>query len=493
MRVGRHITHILIPAICLLPACAGTSESPDPLVGAYVVIDPAGTIHVDVGSADSVAADVIGLESGVTFTSSQPAVAAINATTGVIHAVAPGTATITATAVANPTLKSTMDVAVVPPGSHAKEMSTLINEVCPNEDERYLNDSVPIDAELLVIHEFHDCQRLIRANHYESLVGIFAHQNVATLKRPNQFREGRLAAIIVNFQTKRVWRNYEPLGLAPGTNCLMLKFTPAGDGEDQGRWDAAIVTPPTRGRPYRNCPDRMDWSDVPEAQKRLLQVIPQRRAEAPDGRHEAPPVARWDWDAERGVNYLGVRCGERGWCEIGANGFTPLPAVKTASGANMFKGYYDEQYLADENGRLSDVWGTVTPGKDAIRHDRIKRDGRWYETAKIDLSARNTGSAALAFYTNRLNMPIVTIPGTQRQGGKANLTISSPRGAFGQDWDLLVNGQPLQVANPKMKFRGHPNDGHNRAATVRWRWNEEDESVWSYCAEAGCCEMAKLK
>src|SRR5688500_500677 len=132
MRMSREVPrYLVLITTCFLQACAVTPESEDSPAGTYVVIEPTGTMEIEVGDVDTVAADVMGLVSGVTCSSSQPAVATVNATTGVVQAVALGTATITATATVNPALQSSVQVAVVAPGASSSQLSAFINEVCP--------------------------------------------------------------------------------------------------------------------------------------------------------------------------------------------------------------------------------------------------------------------------------------------------------------------------------------------------------------------------
>src|SRR6185295_11680520 len=75
---------------------------------------------------------------------------------------------------------------------------------------------------------------------------------------------------------------------------------------------------------------------------------------------EIPAVARWEWDAARKVQYIGLRCGID-WCNIGpaspggAALFTPADpyiappttgAPMAADRVRAVKGWYDQQRLA---------------------------------------------------------------------------------------------------------------------------------------------------
>ena len=516
MRVVRAnpLSRFLILSLYFLAGCAPpsppSSETTESSAGPSITMSPSEPISVAVGGTATVTATVNGMASGVSFTSSAPSVATVNGA-GVVQGVSLGSATITAAATANPEVRRSVTVTVstsiafVPGSESTEELGDFIGEVCANEEEA---DSLTIDADIPMIHEFHDCQRLISNNQYQPVTGIFAHRNVASFPSPEQWVEGRLAAIIINFKTKNQRMTYAPLDLQFGTSCLVLKWTRTmGEGRrDPGQWQAAIVSMTTPGQPYGDCPDGLKWSDVPASRRGILEVKQQQNAAGYDESVGSPPVARWDWDPERLENYVGVGCGSHGWCEVGRRGFTPLPAIKTRTGKNLYKGLYDEQYLADSTGAKSPVWGTLTPGADAIRVGTVQRNNRWYEVARIDLNASAVGTPpkAFLFYRDRLALKRgTTTTGKVRAVG--SLRISSPplpnvppaqlagmlrNNPDLKNWNVQVNGR--SVAGGRMTHRGHPSDGLNRFGTVRWRWNEEDETVWSFCPEDGCCEMAKL-
>ena len=515
MRVvpAHSLYRLLMLFVWFVPGCTSSppgSESTHAAGGPTITMQPHDPFSIALGSTDTVSAVVTGMSSSVKFTSSAPGVVSVNSATGVIQGVSVGTATITATATANPEVRSSVMVTVSTsiafvPGESSEALEDFIGEVCANKEEA---DSLAIDADIPMIHEFHDCQRLISNDQYQPVTGIFAHRNVASRPSPEQWGEGRLAAIIINFKTKNQRMSYAPLDLQFGTSCLVLKWT-RGRGDaprDPGTWEAAVVHVTAAGRPYGNCSDDMTWSDVPDSKKGIFEVRPQLNAAAYDPSMGSPPVARWDWDARRGENYIGVGCGSHGWCEVGKKGFTPLPAIKTRNGKNLYKGLYDEQYLADSTGAKSPVWGTLTPGTDAIRVGTVQRNNRWYEVARIDLNAAAMGAPpkAFAFYRDRLALKSgQTASGKVRATG--SLRISSPplpnvpppqlAGLIRQNpdlknWNVQVNGR--SVAGGRMTHRGHPSEGLNRFGTVRWRWNEEDETVWTYCPEDGCCELRRL-
>jgi hypothetical protein len=108
---------VLLTAIGMT-ACRDTVTPPPPPPPLQISITPSGTIPLAVGETAVVTAAVTGGAEGtnrsVTFQSSNPSVATVNATTGLVTAVAPGSATITATAAADPNLRASVQVTVSP-------------------------------------------------------------------------------------------------------------------------------------------------------------------------------------------------------------------------------------------------------------------------------------------------------------------------------------------------------------------------------------------
>ena len=474
---------VVVLSFVIMAACAEADERA-PATGPSIEIADPGPLHIEVGDVHTVKATLTGSTSGFTYTSSDPDIASVDGKAGLVQALKPGNTIITVTAASSSDIHRDVQISVVPRGmgrqpmTRAAMVAMTMNQVCKNEGSKLRQTSTGVED----IHEYHDCQRLIIGNDYQSVVGIFAHQNVGKYLR-QEYKQGRLVAVIVNYKDKP----YEPLGIQIGTNCLVLKWNVPIIG--QSRWVAALVPKSGSGEEFGECPDDMKWSDVPDEYKDVLEVRPQVDAADHEGGDEVPPVARWDWDPENEVNYMGVRCGRTTWCEIGKKDFVSMPGLTVGSGnKKLFKGYYDQQYLADEEGNRSDVWATVRPGRAAIL-GQIQRNKDWHEIAELILEAP-TGSTAFEFYRDKLNLNTSTLGG--RITGKGSMAIYSESKndpEIGKNWRLQVNGK--SVADGIMTHRGHGQASH-RAKSVRWRWHEEDETVWSFCPEDGCCEMAGL-
>ena len=401
----------------------------------------------------------------------------------------------------------------------------LVSEVCANVDSAYFMMHEPLTSNLPRIHEYHDCQRLIEGGRYSAVVGIFASSNVDSTHAPLD-STGHLAAIIVNFIGNKPPTTYRSLNLTPGTSCLIIRSV-------RGRREAALIPQsPAARRPdgstvYGDCPDNLKWSDVPRAARGQLQVREQRGFDL-QNRRIAPSVGRWDWDSLRKHNYIGIKCGSETWCEIGPSGFTPSTAATTPAGNPIFKGYYDEQYLAEDTlaSKPSTVWGTILPGSDATDKAQMEnRDpAKWYEHATVRLveTHRNQSPAYGRYNAVFAAAPTMGPIGRSSRGGMGNTKVPTypqapaavvnyPRVSIAarapnvdanaplpthsnyqlQPIDtaavwLGYKGMMRDMTLQKVRFMWHP--GQAKVPTVRWRWMANDEGIWSYCEPDGCCE-----
>jgi hypothetical protein len=404
---------------------------------------------------------------------------------GDLIALRPGTTVITGTAAPGQTASQTIPTVVL---TRRQATNMLINDVCPNTSEKYFGDSLPISSTIAQIHEFHDCQRLIIKKTYAGVVGIFASHNVAIYHNASDYSGGHLAAIIINFVGKKNSTTpYAPLGLLPGTNCLIVRFT-------DGVWQAAVVpqaapvvTP--SGVRYGDCPDHLTWADVPAAQMGHLVVQLQQHAVDMRDSAIAPPVARWDWDSRNAVNYVGVMCSDATWCEIGPKGFTTSVAMKTAAGNPIFKGYYDEQYLANRSGSSpTTVWGTLIPGADAhdVSQTAAHDPAVWYQMALMTL--RETGGAASSGYNHYKNVFHAALAGSSPLVASSDVSLNPVSHAPTDGYNGRMHGVGLGVGS--IKFTWHPSSAG--VPTVRWRWKSKDEGTWEFCDPEGCCEDTRI-
>jgi hypothetical protein len=423
--------------------------------------------------------------------------------TGLLRAVSPGSALIVATGPYPLGVRDSARVYVMP---RREAINRMVSEVCPNEDERSIAISQPYDS-LPIIHEYHDCQRLIRGGQYGGVVGIFAHRNVDIYQHRDSFANGRLAAIIVDFVTKQQLMPYTPLGITPGTNCLVIK------SDSGGGWRAAIVgQSPALSlalRRYLPCGNNLTWADVPQSARALLVVKTQTDGYDLRGRRIVPPVARWDWDERNRLNYIGIKCDSVTWCEIGPPDFSPSEPVRIAN-QPLYKGYYDEQYLADSTGRqVTSIFGTITPGTNARdTSDMRPLPGAKFHLSHLRIAERGNGpTAAYRYYSRKFVVADTpTIP-TFRQTSVADLRIIPIKASTTYSLGGLTAAGVPTTSGPWLgmfsvyagesngtwlgpqgvAFRSHPSSVV-KVPTVRWRWKFNDEGAWGFCRPNGCCE-----
>jgi hypothetical protein len=490
-----------IATLTIAAGCTGGSPTPGPAPGRPHRLDEE-ALHLVVGDSLDLAELFSNDIFRWAFASTDPSTASVTQL-GQLRAVSPGSALIVATSASPLGVRDTVKVMVMP---RREAINRMVSEVCPNEDESGIALSQPYDG-LPIIHEYHDCQRLIAGNQYSALVGIFAHENVDTYQNRNSYADGKLAAIIVDFITKKQLMPYDRLGIAPGTNCLVIK-SDSGD-----KWQAAIVNQSPamdlQLRRYLPCRNDMKWADVPASARGKLLVIPQSGVDM-RGRAIAPPVARWDWDERHGINYIGVKCDSITWCEIGPPELVPSAPLQTAAGQPIFKGYYDEQYLADSAGtHVTAIFGTITPGANARDTAEMRRlPGAKLHLSHLRIADRGSGPAnAYRYYLKKFVALDTAAPPNFVRAAVADLRIipinTSTTYSLGglSAAGVPTNGSPslglfgvyagesngTWLGPRGVAFRSHPSS-KVKVPTVRWRWKFDDEGAWGFCRPTGCCE-----
>jgi hypothetical protein len=255
-----------------------------------------------------------------------------------------------------------------------------------------------------------------------------------------------------------------------------------------------------------------------------------------------PDVARWDWDRQHGLQYIGVKCGGS-WCEIGKEGFTPSHHYKI-SGDNIpkaqrrvyeIKGWYDEQYLATKPARTlfsifkigqsgiqpSSIWGAVFPdwqlesasiyrtftsspstsrvllSKDSA--DFYKEKFGFIPSKGISLVPASRNVELLHTQNWQANVIETELPPPGANTTRAGQFVSedASKKAYTETYiEKSIRGHLRPMAqsrkNLSIKYRDHRNHiakgGFKIPGTTRWRWRADDETVWQAC-DVGCCEI----
>jgi hypothetical protein len=282
---------------------------------------------------------------------------------------------------------------------------------------------------------------------------------------------------------------YAPLGIEPGFNCLY----PAGEGE---AWMVPVGTDETACLKPR--------SALASKGTRLeVQIAPG----GGNGGGDAPEAVRWDWDASRMEHYVGFNCDGR-WCEAGRSGFVSsevpgavlatlfeeVPGTPAATEAEMrrvtqVKGWFDQQRLAEPDGRGGLVPGTVTgtvfphPALDRL-DDRRTFDAGWVPVSYVYLDGESPT------YKRKLNLDAGVNRMYLRFGDPA--AFIPPGGIPGTcvgdvGWWMKVVSAKGDVAYRCASYEAHP--GVNVPGTARWRWLDDDETTWQRCP-SGCCPIS---
>ena len=349
------------------------------------------------------------------------------------------------------------------------------------------------------IPEFHDCQRFVkvgstkRDTFYLDLFAIYAADSLEhhfTESKPHGFK---IAATIYSYSVpddQLPETVYTPLGLEPGYSCLYLARTDT-------QWLARV-------RPHLNsaCPLTTD------SRGHDLKVIPLTLPEGFTPR-DIPPVARWDWDATNSEQYIGIRCGEK-WCEIGADHLVPSaaalpvpPEFTSQQDRKVFqiKGWYDQQLLAIRDPgspvglRPSSTMGTVVPNPQLYR----KRKADYRKGVEVAFFYVTSDE-----YQNKLNLKLSPLGGPKRN----SLVVQSNLWAdvmelLGKD-SVFWNGNFVATTTVKAKAKVIKRNSHaymttpgtgpkikpDIPRTARWRWEKEDETVWTECLQF-CCESCR--
>lgn len=380
---------------------------------------------------------------------------------------------------------------------------------CPlvSVDVRHSESKAPLKLKALTISrdqttvpEFNDCQRFPEPgdlSNYGPLVGIFASatlvsdmQAIVDLASQNNPLRAIAVAQIVDWGGIGKG-DYDPLNISRnkfGFNCLYMWVTAPGS------FHAAV----TWVEDERMCVDKRDFTMIPPDS--TLEVL--RLQAPPSPLADYPPVARWDWDATRKQQFIGIACLD-GWCEIAKKGHVTSPSYASASSSKQFKikGYYDEEFLAvmDPNGKLvvSPVVGTVMPSPElATLNESIRSFQPVGGSAPWPVVAYSSLSGPVPSYKTKLNYDVGDVMGGRFNmvalcaGSRADCgvpkTVKECAPGTKDPWWAKVTTASGNISYRCVIRRTHP--GMIIPDIVRWRWLDTDQIGWIKCPE-GCCEL----
>lgn len=410
---------------------------------------------------------------------------------------------------------------------------------CPGEGVRLTVDTgnlartvihVPLSDSITNIPEFHDCQRFLvrgagRRLVFDSLYAVFASFKLDRLLQDLNASTDTITlntgVHVMGVPVATIYsdhRQYQPLGIQPGFNCLLLYRQLSIDSPNESTWGAKMIPLPP---PDSNCvnvegnlagtPLQVDASSVPGL------------AES-----DYPPAARWDWDPADSEQYIGVKCGAA-WCQVGKFGFDtsasysgPPLKFKPIGGGTVTKaeslrvtairGWYDEQLLDESEGGLSvpsGQQGFLIPNPDL---DKLKAEPDPYLSQWVQVGfAVIQGGYYKWNYHHHVNQILLchgSADNCQVSGIVQNQPAESPSTTRPKDcttgW-LAAVGPATAGPLPSGKFKlfclretnhqhalddlnsRYPNVISSIPATARWRWLLKDAGSWFGCYTASCC------
>lgn len=309
---------------------------------------------------------------------------------------------------------------------------------------------------------------------------------------------------------------YAPLGIGPNFNCLYLYFS------ETGALRAKMVPVNTLPEYQHACLTAVDPNLAQGKELAVARSVATLR-KGDNAIEMYPSVARWDADPETGKHHIGIRC-LKAWCEIGEPTgavFAPPPAYSVSNSALLgerkvvqVKGWYDEQILAapgtDGSLRPSGLRGTVIPAptldgltKAILAKSTSGGPDPWSLVAYVAIRDLANDQAAVAHYRDKLGLepapvgPLNTLNQMHYCYGTKDQCLV-PSGAGCDNWFANLFFKTTRVwvkivsVSGTVKYlcvtrRGHPAFSGNVPATARWRWILGDDTIWTACVQ-GCCQ-----
>jgi len=384
------------------------------------------------------------------------------------------------------------------------------------------------------IPEFHDCQRfLVKRDgelRYDSLFAVFAVERQGLLdslvaldslplrpEEPDTMDRTRETSTPTDAENASqavaltagdgvpgaeivAWGDYDPLKVKRGFNCLYMYLR-------ENRWHAKMVS---FDNVEKDCSNPVNPDTIPNDLELAV------RWEQPGGiigREHYPPVARWDWDPQDSLQYIGIRCPLPGpapiaaWCEVGPTGFQSSPVRHPAPPGGdirlrrtrLVRGWYDEQWLAAASGgpKPTPIRGTIFPAPD-LADLEWPNAGVWDTVAYVMLTGYSEE------YKKKFNFEQTAPEGPYNVvelcwGSEcvADLPIEEIPKCPQYDPDLCdldTKQWYARITSPSGDVQHRCIrrcvllDGIEVPATTRWRWMANDEGNWIRCVH-GCCDL----
>jgi hypothetical protein len=435
---------------------------------------------------------------------------------------------------------ATRSPAPVPVSPPVRDLWDAIPWKCPGHMGSA--DSFPqlaVAGRITNIPEYHDCQRFVVNEKYDSLYAVFVSSNgrgvIDELKR----LECSAGLVLANDnvpQKRPTEGNVNPLLSRRDTNVTVMEpsFTrgPANPETNcraipGGQWNlvgialAEVVSwggeyPSLGIKPYFNClfvydsdalkavmvPVGRDDKPCTEIVDPTAVVGTQLRVRATSRAgltaEDYPPVGKWDTDPRTGSMYVGMICGDK-WCELAPEATTYSEQYTSTSTDRLVrrlrevKGWYDEQRLAVKNGEgviPSSIVGTFAPSRNlgAYRESDFN-SRRWLPAGTAVLSSGHPDYLAkLNFGGGPRANQIWLCSGS---ASKCIPTHAQRQVADCSEKHTMFAMIRSSLGDSLYKCVGYYHHKSNDVVipipgTVRWAWYDTDEGGWIRCP-LGCC------
>lgn len=291
------------------------------------------------------------------------------------------------------------------------------------------------------IREWNDKQRLYEqchpdcADEYGPLAYVVADDAIDTWTKPADFVTAKRVAVI--FSTEP----YDDLHLRAESNSLYLKHDSKG-------WSAWMndSTATLKAVQYDPVPPYTDSADF-------------------------PGIARWDWNNNYKNQVIGVRCGN-GWCEIGKN-VKKEPSQFRGGKTRRIKAWYDSQRLAISIGGKLKPWKSTPATVFPIENlEALKDTSDFKEWVKVATIKSDTSYERLKIPLNKPDSSELSLKYDPQKGWRAQMSSRNIDGT-----SVLAEFDVTMMPH-KEKIPG----------VARWGWEDDDESIWTRCAN-GCCQI----
>lgn len=312
-------------------------------------------------------------------------------------------------------------------------------------------------------NEVHDCQKLVVGDEFGPLVAIYPiRQAMEADAEAFTDSAGVVVATVFSWDSDG---GYDTLGIRAHWQCLWLRNW-------RGGWEAEMR-------------EQASGETCAQGSGDAVRPLVVRSR----GYGQIPPTARWGWDRENELHYMGIKCGSR-WCSVGVDGLIPEQPVDGPLGTGTqaaAPGWYDSQHLAVPNGSGAmrpGPWATIYPTPNLRSRTSVDQYREWVDVAYISLDASD-GSPALDHYRRGLGLGRAPATEPMGDGNRLELKVEISDDEADTVWTARVHSTDAPPVTTEFAVdwaRLH----HAASGATRWRWLDDDESGWIPCPE-GCC------